>query len=292
MRRGWAASTIHTILVNEKYLGRWIWNKTTFVKDPETGKRTPVARPQDDWVVEERPDLAIVDGVWKRVQARLETVRTAYGARENQKRPRGQAPEVYSPHPLSGLIRREICGARITIQTSQRKKNDVVYRYGRYRCSFHVTKGPAVCSNSMSIRQDVLDGRLLDKFNGALTSEMIDYLVTATNQVLQQLRGATLQEIETLTAERQVVERELSNLVEFVIKGVLSSSRLREECAGARCARFGGSLTAERPGSAAASLLRATTHAGSDAWQPGEAHRGPPGGRHRATVATVPPRSA
>jgi hypothetical protein len=63
-------------------------------------------------------------------------------------------------------------------------------------------------------------------------------------------------------------------------------------CAGAGCARFGGSLTAERPGSAAASLLRATTHTGSDAWQPGEAHRGPPGGRHRATVATVPPRSA
>jgi hypothetical protein len=35
----------------------------------------------------------------------------------------------------------------------------------------------------MSIRQDVLDGRLLDKFNGALTPEMIDYLVTATNSV-------------------------------------------------------------------------------------------------------------
>jgi hypothetical protein len=142
MRRGWAVSTIQTILVNEKYLGRWTWNKTTFVKDPETGKRTPVARPKDNWVVNERPDLAIVDGdLWKRVQARLETVRTAYGARENQKRPRGQAPKVYSPHPLSGLIRREICGPRITIQTSQRKKNGVVHRYGRYRCSFHVTKG-------------------------------------------------------------------------------------------------------------------------------------------------------
>ena len=160
MRRGWAVSTIHTILVNEKYLGRWIWNKTTFVKDPETGKRTPVARPKDDWVVEERPDLAIVDGdLWKRVQARLETVRTAYVAMENQKRPRGQAPEVYSPHPLSGLIRREICGARITIQTSQRKKNGVVYRYGRYRCSFHVAKGrPSVPTACRSDRTSLTAG--------------------------------------------------------------------------------------------------------------------------------------
>ena len=34
------------------YLGRWVWNKTMFVKDPVTGKRTPVARSKDDWVVE------------------------------------------------------------------------------------------------------------------------------------------------------------------------------------------------------------------------------------------------
>src|SRR5207249_8168699 len=34
-RRGWAVSTIHTILMNEKYLGRWAWNKMKFVKDPE-----------------------------------------------------------------------------------------------------------------------------------------------------------------------------------------------------------------------------------------------------------------
>jgi DNA invertase Pin-like site-specific DNA recombinase len=89
-RRGWAVSTIHTILMNEKYRGQWVWNKTMFVKDPETGKRTPVARPTDDWVVEERPDLAIVDAdLWTRVQARLTVVRQAYGATGKQTRPRG-----------------------------------------------------------------------------------------------------------------------------------------------------------------------------------------------------------
>jgi site-specific DNA recombinase len=96
-RLGWAVSTIHTILANEKYAGRWVWNKTMFLKDPETGKRSPVARPKDDWLVEERPDLAILDGeLWARVHARLQAVREAYGAATQQKRPRGQAPEVYS----------------------------------------------------------------------------------------------------------------------------------------------------------------------------------------------------
>jgi site-specific DNA recombinase len=129
-RLGWAVSTIHTILANEKYAGRWAWNKTMFLKDPETGKRTPVARPKDDWVVEDRPDLAIVDGeLWARVRARLQAVREAYGATTPQKRPRGQAPEVYSPHLFSGLMRCALCGARITIQSSQRKKNGTVYHY-------------------------------------------------------------------------------------------------------------------------------------------------------------------
>ena len=44
--------------MNEKYWGRWVWNKSMFVKDPETGKRTAMRR----------PDLAIVDDdLWKRV---------------------------------------------------------------------------------------------------------------------------------------------------------------------------------------------------------------------------------
>ena len=168
MRRGWAVSTIHTILMNEKYRGRWVWNKTTFIKDPETGRRAAIPRPPDQWIIEDRPDLAIVDGaLWARVKGRLQAVRAAYGVTDAQRRPRGQAPLLYSPHLCSGLLRCALCGARITIQTSQRKKNGVVYRYGRYRCSFHVAKGPSVCSNGMSIRQDVLDTALLQKFTNA-----------------------------------------------------------------------------------------------------------------------------
>jgi site-specific DNA recombinase len=226
-RRGWAVSTIHTILMNEKYLGHWVWNKTMFVKDPETGKRTALLRPKEQWITEELPDLAIVDpDLCNRVQQRLRLVRAAYGGGQ---RPRGQAPELYSRHLLSGLVRCGICGARITIQTSQRRKNGTVYRYGRYRCSFHVAKGPAVCPNSMSIRKDVLDAKLLEKFRDAVTPAMIDYLVTATNNVLAALHGATPQLVETLMAEQRRVESELSNLINFVAQGGTSSPRLVDE---------------------------------------------------------------
>lgn len=58
---------------------------------------------------------------------------------------------------------------------------------------------------------------------------MTDYLVTASNETLRQLRGATALEITTITQERQQVERELANFVDFVAKGNVSSPRLHEE---------------------------------------------------------------
>lgn len=94
------------------------WNKTTFVKDPETGKRTPVARPKHDWVVEERPHLAIVDGdLWKRVQARLETCARRTGRGRIRSDPGGRRRRCIHP-----TLCPDWSGAR------QRKKKGVVYR--------------------------------------------------------------------------------------------------------------------------------------------------------------------
>src|SRR5262249_6936392 len=128
-----------------------------------------------------------------------------------------------------GLMRCALCAARITVQSSQRKNNGTVYHYRRYRCSFHVTKGPAVSTNAMSIPQPVLAAKLLANFQAAVSPDMIDHLVAATSEMLRQRDGATRQEIDTLTGERREVERQLTNLVEFVAKGDVSSPRLRDE---------------------------------------------------------------
>src|SRR5581483_11080625 len=91
-RRGWAVSTIHVILRNERYAGLWIWNRTRFLKDPDTGRRRPVPRPRDEWVRQERPELRIVDSeLWQAVQERLGFVRAAAGCARGG-RPRGRAP--------------------------------------------------------------------------------------------------------------------------------------------------------------------------------------------------------
>ncbi|MDA5092860.1 recombinase family protein [Aliiroseovarius sp. KMU-50] len=59
------------ILNNELYIGRLIWNRQRFIKDPNTGKRQARLNPPEDWIVEEVSDLRIIDQVfWEAVKAR------------------------------------------------------------------------------------------------------------------------------------------------------------------------------------------------------------------------------
>jgi hypothetical protein len=77
----------------------------------------------------------------------------------------------------------------------------------------------------MSIRQDVLDGTLLDKFKKAMTPDRVEYLVTATNQAVKDLQGTTPHELETPADEQRRLDLALSNLVNFVAKGHVTSTR-------------------------------------------------------------------
>jgi DNA invertase Pin-like site-specific DNA recombinase len=74
----WGPSTIHGnpkrgngILNNELYIGRLVWNRQRFIKDPETGKRVSRLNPEAEWIIQEVPELRIVDhDLWDRVKQR------------------------------------------------------------------------------------------------------------------------------------------------------------------------------------------------------------------------------
>ena len=60
----WAVSALYGspakgsgLLCNELYIGRQIWNRSQWIKDPDTGKRKRINRPTDEWILEERPEL-------------------------------------------------------------------------------------------------------------------------------------------------------------------------------------------------------------------------------------------
>src|SRR5262249_40726515 len=74
----WSPSTIHGhagrgtgILNNELYVGRLVWNRQRYVKDPDTGKRLARPNPIAEWVSTEVPALRIVEEeLWTRAKER------------------------------------------------------------------------------------------------------------------------------------------------------------------------------------------------------------------------------
>ena len=71
-RKGWASSAVRVILLNEKYIGRWVYGRRLFTKDPVTGRRRAQLRPRADWQLAEHPDLRLVEAeLWETVQAKF-----------------------------------------------------------------------------------------------------------------------------------------------------------------------------------------------------------------------------
>jgi site-specific DNA recombinase len=63
------------ILHNEIYIGRLVWNRQTFIKDPVNGRRIPRYNPETEWIRQEVEELRIVDQeLWLRVHGRLDGI--------------------------------------------------------------------------------------------------------------------------------------------------------------------------------------------------------------------------
>jgi len=141
----WNASTINGnrqrrngILNNELYLGRIIYNRQRFVKDPETGKRVSRLNPEHEWVIKEVPELRIIDDeTWGIVQ----TTKSKYASRQGNKR-------QTKKRLLTGLIKCGSCGGSMTIINRE-----------RYYCSAKRERG--TCVSSTSIKAVAIEERVL-----------------------------------------------------------------------------------------------------------------------------------
>src|SRR5437764_6128201 len=109
----WSPSTIYGnakrgtgILNNELYVGRLVWNRLRYVKNPDTGKRVSRLNPEAEWMSREVPQLRIVpDDVWTAAKSRQQHTRHAVktaGAIGVAKRPQ---------YLFSGLTKCGVCGA-------------------------------------------------------------------------------------------------------------------------------------------------------------------------------------
>jgi site-specific DNA recombinase len=195
----WLVSGLHALLHNELYIGRVIWNRREFRKDPDTGKRTCRERPKSQWIVHELPERALVDrDTWGRCQARL-------GAKGG-----GQKGPVR--YLLSGLLVCGVCGSKMNIYGGKDR---------RYVCGTFHGGGHNACQNKISVPRRLAEELILAPVIHDLESpELIDSAVTIMRELdrQQNVTIATVPEVAR-------IEDEIVNLRRLVREGVLTAQR-------------------------------------------------------------------
>ena len=186
------------ILNNELYIGRMIWNRLRYLKDPDTGRRVSRPNAESDWVVQDVPELRIVEqDVWDAVKARQASL--AFGEREDapnpltiRRRPR---------HLFAGLIKCGCCGGGYTLISK-----DLL------GCATARNKGTR--DNRLNIRRDALEASILNGLRKHLMEPALfqEFCTEFTREVnrLRMQRGADL---AGWKAEYERADRDLSKLL-------------------------------------------------------------------------------
>lgn len=150
----WAVSAIYGdrqrgigILANPIYIGRQIWNRSMWIKHPDTGRRIRRERPQSEWVVKDKPELAIVDATtWAAAES--------FARKSAGNQTKGRKPSAL----LSGLLRCSECGGPIVA-------TDATY----YGCARAKDRG--TCSGSIRVPRRKAEAAMLAGVRELLLSE-------------------------------------------------------------------------------------------------------------------------
>lgn len=207
---GWPHTTIRLILKNERYLGRWVWNASKWIRVPGKKSRRRVMRPADERVVQERPELAIVSKeLWDAAQNRVRR-----GPKRGGGRPAGAGK---NSHVFSGLLKCGVCGAGMSV-VGQRVKKGV--RYAQIGCNGNHSRGDAVCANKLSVSERLVVSRLLGSIQELVTTpELLKRFTTGVRKRLEQQQTENRDD-KLVALERQLREsdRRVGNITESLAK--------------------------------------------------------------------------
>ena len=212
--KGWGPSKIHGnrergtgILNNELYIGRLVWNRLRYLKDPETGKRVSRQNPDSALIVNDVPALRIVEqALWDKVKARQQ------GLKDKQAKDKAGFWDRRRPRYIfSGLMKCGECGGGF-VKISE-------HYFG---CATARNKG--TCGNLTAIKRDVLEETVLGGLQQHLMDPtLIDIFCVEYTRHLNRLRSDAVASLEGWKAELGKIDREMERLVDAIVGGVPAS---------------------------------------------------------------------
>jgi site-specific DNA recombinase len=212
--REWSDTTIRGhasrgcgILRNDIYVGRLVWNKQRFLKDPVTGRRVTRINPDTERVVVEVPEWRIVpQQLWDQAQIRLQalaatpaTTKTRQTKFWERRRPR---------HILTGLVKCAACGGNYSPS-------------GRHYLSCSTARRKGTCDNRTGIPRAVLEGLVIDGLKRRLMApELVKEFIRAYHAELNQMRAKQESGVESDRRELSDVNRKLNGLIDAISEGL------------------------------------------------------------------------
>lgn len=206
----WAFSAIYGdkvrsgvgILNNPLYIGRVIWNRSEWVRDPDSGKRKRKERPQSEWIVREDESLRIVPmELWDAAQRRI-MASTMHGGSRGKARPKTL---------FGGLLRCGSCGGSV-----------VAVNAHSYGCAAHRDRGGVVCQGVLVSRSKT-ERLLVEDLQADMLSPLrLSQLHSDVRELLRTRRVAVDGVLAETRRRMAQVETEIANIVAAIKAGAYS----------------------------------------------------------------------
>jgi hypothetical protein len=227
-RRGaWSGSTLNGnrgrgtgILNNEMYVGRLVWNRLSYVKDPDTGKRRSRANASEAVVAVEVPELAIVSReLWDAVKARQAGLDQSAAVKKRLKTEPVAFWSKRRPRYLfSGLMRCGVCGGGFS-KISE----------AHFGCSTARNKGETVCGNRLTIRRDALEATVMEGLSTRLMDpDLFKVFAQEFAAEWNRLQAEGESSLDRVRSEHQRVCRQIDRLIDALADGE-PAARLKDK---------------------------------------------------------------
>ena len=203
------------IITNELYIGRLIWNRLRYVKDPETGKRVSRLNPEQDWVIHDVPELRIVtDALWDAVkwrQKEIDATPAVQGIRKSR-----FWEKKRSQHLLTGKLACGCCGGGFAA-------------VGKDYLACSNARKLQTCSATRSIKRATLEDAALGLLRDRLMQPdaVAEFVTAFTRAANAQRRDEGIKHEQTRKALKDV-ERKLAGLYDAIADGLRTPGLLQK----------------------------------------------------------------
>ena len=211
--KGWSPATISRMLDNEKYAGRWIWNRTESRRDPKTGRRRRFDKPESEWIVREDEELRIIPAqLWEAVRERRKRMHRTWPGGSGKRgfsEVQGSRQKHFPTHLLAGGMVCSCCGGTIA---------QVSGKAGGYYGCLAATKG--ACENKTLVRRTLAEKVILEAVQERISEpKQIAYVLQRVEEEIAKLRSDLPDALKLKEAELSAEQRRMANFLDFIGEG-------------------------------------------------------------------------